>query len=320
MRQHIAAKSHDTGYKVWMLIESTTNYVYDFDIYTGKGAKSETGQATRVVNQLVQRLHRHCWHVIGMDGFFSSVPLFLSLYEQGFYGVATTRHNRTAFPKTLLIDNRALDRGEWVYRQMGDLVCVSWMDKKPVNFLSTHCDPETSCTIERRGESKEKIEVTCPEVVLEYHRWMRGVDVFSQRESYYRVGRAKKWWPRLAWFLIGMGISNAYALYTFNADKPINQKEFRKQLSQAMVATYTARKKRGRQQHSSLQPATEHHIPMHRTSKSDCVVCRKKRRYKMGEHAPRTKDGCKTCNVAVHLECWVQHLPVDVEEDDRDTS
>lgn len=315
MRQHIAAKAHDTGYKVWMLVEAETNYVYNFDIYTGKGPQSETGQAARVVNQLIEPLHPHHYHVIGMDGFFTSVTLFRSLYDQGFYAVGTTRSNRQSFPKTLLIDNNRLSAGEWVYRQNGDLVCVSWMDKKPVSFLSTYCDPETTRTVLRRDEHKQRVDLDCPEVVVEYHRWMRGVDVYSQRESYMRLGRrAKKWWPRLAWFLIGIGISNAYALYRLNTTHPMTEKDFRKQLMVLMVGGYTARKKRGRKQLIQTQPQYQQHKPMHRQRQSDRVVCRTKRRYTNGAHAPQTRDGCAACDVAVHWECWDEHVPVPADE------
>ena len=71
MRQHIPAKAHSTGYKVWMLVESKTNYVFNFDIYTGRGAETETGQATRVVNQLIDTIasaslsyHRYGWFLL----------------------------------------------------------------------------------------------------------------------------------------------------------------------------------------------------------------------------------------------------------------
>jgi hypothetical protein len=77
---------------------------------------------------------------------------------------------------------------------------------------------------------------------------MRAVDVFfSHHQSYYSLGRrAKKWWPRLAWFLIDIGIVNAHILYVKHTEISINQRQFRKQLMRELVASFTARKKRGR--------------------------------------------------------------------------
>jgi hypothetical protein len=314
MRQHIAKKTQDTGFKVWMLVECDTNYVFNFDIYTGKGGKSETGQSARVVTQLCERLHPHIWHIICTDGFFSSVSLFRSLYEKGIYALGTTRHKRLNFPVTLMYDNRRLQRGQCVFRQKDNLQCVSWMDKKPVNFLSTCCDVGRLETVQRRKrKAKEKERVSCPEVVKEYHRWMRGVDVFSQRESYSRIGRrSRKWWPRLAWFLIDIAISNSYVLYTQHiqqsASRIMTHKQFRKALMTEMVGAFTVRKKRGRPATHKLA-ADELHIPQHRSQHQPCVVCAKKQRLASGEHKPRTREGCETCDVAVHIKCWREHMP-----------
>ena len=210
-------------------------------------------------------------------------------------------------------------------------MCVSWMDKKPVNLLSTYCDPHLRDEVQRWRASKRggkrdrRVTLPCPEVVTEYHTWMRGVDVFSQRESYSRIGhRARRWWPRLAWFLIDMAINNAYILYRqymagqeesdIAAQSP---KGFRRALMQALVGTFTARKKRGR---PSLQPklaADEvHHIPQLRAKDQVCTVCSKTMRRSQGKHKPRTREGCGTCGVAVHFACWKEHL-LHEEEDEK---
>src|SRR5688572_20749065 len=117
-----------------------------------------------------------------MDGFFTSVKLFEKLLVKGFNAVGTTRHNRKHFPKVLLEEVEKCKRGEWKWRQYGQMVCFSWMDKKPVNLLSTFCDPLEKSTIKRRT-GKELIDVSCPSVVPAYLRTMRGVDVFAQRQS-----------------------------------------------------------------------------------------------------------------------------------------
>ena len=310
MRQHIASKTQNTGFKVWVLAECTTGYLYTFDIYTGKGKRSEAGQAMRVVKQLVSDLYVHCHHVVCTDGFFSSVELWQHLHSQGFYAVATTRVNRNLFPKTLLYDNRNLQRGEFVFRQQGDLTCVSWMDEKPVNLLSTYCNVDELRSVLRRVKKQpQRLQVSCPEVVVEYHRWMRAVDVYAQKDSYYRVGRrARKWWPRLAWFLIGIAISNAHFLYRKHTGKPVGQRQFREQLMDGLVGGFTARKKRGRPPaHPKPMADGEPHLP-HAGKERPCVVCADKMRKSQGQHKPRTNRGCLTCEVGVHDKCWLEHL------------
>ena len=68
-----------------------------------------------------------------------------------------------------------LKAGQRLYRQRGNVVCVSWMDKRPVNLLSTYCDPFISNTVQRwratkRGGKRDKaVTLPCPEVVTDNH-------------------------------------------------------------------------------------------------------------------------------------------------------
>jgi hypothetical protein len=316
---------------VWALVECSTGYVYNFEVYQGKDeSNTEVGQTANIVKRLIAPLQR--WHIIGMDGFFSSVSLFDSLYKEGFLAVATTRNNREHFPKTLLAVNTLLEEGQYLYRQRDNLVCVSWMDQKPVNLLSTYCDPKVKQTVcrwrksMRKGRRDKRVEVPCPEVLVEYSKWMRGVDVLSQRESYSHIGRkSRRWWPRLAWFLIDVAVNNAYVLYreyiasrTSRDPAAQSQKGFRRALMHALVGTFTSRKKRGRPWHTPKVAADEpQHIPLLRQPQRPCVVCAPLHSATRGGHKPRTTEGCETCGAAVHIACWKGHLPCQSEEEDE---
>jgi hypothetical protein len=221
-----------------------SNYVYSFDIYTGKNkSKREEGATAAVVLKLIEPLTEHCWHRIGMDGFFTSVELFEKLLSKGFYAVGTTRHNRKHFPKELLKEVETCARGEYVWRQHGSMVCFSWMDKKPVNLLSTFNDPLEKSTIKRRT-GKDLFDVSCPSVVPDYLRTMRGVDVFAQRQSYSKIGRrSKKWFYSLVWFMFDVAIHNAFILHQKkHKQQHYSEKDFRKQLMDQLVHGFTSRK------------------------------------------------------------------------------
>ena len=77
---------------------------------------------------------------------------------------------------------------------------------------------------------------------------MRGVDIFSQLQSYASIGRKQfRWWPKLAWFLIDIAIMNAYVLYTRkHAAKKISRHNFRTQLEEELVSSFSSRKRIGR--------------------------------------------------------------------------
>ena len=57
-------------------------------------------------------------------------------------------------------------------------------------------------------------DVPTSPVLLEYTRYMRGVDVTDQlRASYSSQTQSHKWWHRIFWFLMDTSIVNAYILY-----------------------------------------------------------------------------------------------------------
>lgn len=317
MRQHIAKKASPTGFKVWMLVDVESNYVYSFDIYTGKNKnKREESATAAVVLKLIAPLHDHCWHRIGMDGFFTSVQLFEKLLSKGFYAVGTTRHNRKHFPKELLEEVKRCSRGKWVWRQHGQMVCFSWMDKKPVNLLSTCCDAKEESMIKRRT-GKDLIDVACPSVVPMYLRTMRGVDVFAQRQSYSKIGRrSKKWFYSLVWFMFDVAIHNAFILHQRkHKQRNYSEKDFRKQLMDQLVMGFSSRKKKGRATPIPKRRRDSLHSVQHCDQRGTCAECRSK--VGTGGHNQRSHWRCSECEVFLCMPaCYnrhVQALASDVE-------
>ena len=317
MRQHIAKKASPTGFKVWMLVDVASNYVYSFDIYTGKNKmKREENASSAVVLNLIAPLAEQCWHRIGMDGFFTSVHLFQILLSKGFYAVGTTRHNRKHFPKQLLHEVAGLARGKWVWRQHGQIVCFSWMDKKPVNLLSTFNDAEEETVIKRRT-GKELLDVTCPTVIPTYLRTMRAVDVFSQRLSYSKIGRrSKKWFYSLMWFMLDTGIHNASILYQRKHNhQHYNEKDFRKQLMEQLVNGFTSRKHKGKPARGSKRRGDSVHRVQHCKQQGTCEECRKRMGH--GRHSVRSYWRCEDCEVSLCMPaCYNKHIQALAADDD----
>jgi Transposase IS4 len=245
-----------------------------------------------------------------MDGFFTSITLFRYLLSLGMYAVGTFRSNRKQFPSGILNEIKGKDRGDWVFRQSGELVVVSWMDRKPVNILSSYCSPMNIATVNRHTPQQRTPQpIRAPESVQEYNTNMRAVDIFSQLQSYASIGRKQfRWWPKLAWFLFDIAIMNAYVLYTRqHPDEKISKRQFRIQLAQELVASFTSRKRKGR----PTQEATEHtgdttmHIPWNPQNGSHpCTQCSRGR-----ANRTRTPYLCEQCNVYVCLgQCFKRHV------------
>jgi len=308
MLQYIASKADRWGFKVWMLVDRATNYVVALDVYTGrKGDEKKPGAAAEVVLKLVDRLEPLSRHVVSVDNYFSSIHLFEQLLARGFYAVGTVQTNRKHFPRELVDEIDGKERGEWVWRQKqgSPLVATAWMDKKPVYFLTTCADPKKGATV-KRWTGSEREDVACPEVVPLYTRTMRGVDVFSQRRSYTKIGRrCRKWFFSLAWFLVDIAVHNAYILYQHKHNKAnYREKDFRQELMQLLVDEFSARAKAvsGRKRAMAALHQLEH-----RAQPGDCVQCRS--RLKDGQHGRRSRWACAACNVCLCLpDCYNKHV------------
>ena len=110
------------------------------------------------------------------------------LLEQETY--STTRANRkkwpTEFRKPTVLK---LKRGESRKMQHEDVMAVVWQDKRVFLLLSTNYDPRTDGSVTRKtGKGNEEIEIACPQAVINYMKYMGGVDVSDQRCKYCGVG------------------------------------------------------------------------------------------------------------------------------------
>jgi hypothetical protein len=153
-RQYLPMKPCKWGIKVWCLADSSTKFVYNFDIYCGRNQvgpdvprpiqHGEASVAHNVVLKMVEGLDGK-GHVVVTDNYFSSVGLFTDLATREIYATGTMRSNRIGLPlvfKNLRTWNRS-NQGtlEWRMPSSRGLSSVVWKDKRPVLLLSTHASP-----------------------------------------------------------------------------------------------------------------------------------------------------------------------------------
>ena len=70
-----------------------------------------------------------------------------------------------------------------------------------------------------------------PVALIEYNRWMRGVDKSNQYVSYYHTShKAVKWWKALFISLVETSITNAHLLYKLRNPFGFDQLRFREEL------------------------------------------------------------------------------------------
>ena len=112
-------------------------------------------------------------------------PIGTPEYMYTYYGCGTTQPLRRGFPETL--KQVTLERGEHLFCQGGNLVASVWMDKKPVNILSTLAQADVTRTAQRKQKDGSRISVQCTDAVVLYNKYMAGVDKGDQMRQYYHV-------------------------------------------------------------------------------------------------------------------------------------
>ena len=78
-------------------------------------------------------------------------------------------------------------RGDSRSLQSGNLTATLWLDKRVVTVLSTASQPNETSTVKRKQQDGRKADVPCPSSVVNYNKYMGGVDRNDQLRKYYHV-------------------------------------------------------------------------------------------------------------------------------------
>ena len=186
------------GFKVWAIADATNGYMYDFNVYTGATGGSEMALGEKVVLKLSDSIKgRH--HQLFFDNYFTSVNLLSTLIENGTCACGTIRTNRKMYPAKISEEVKKRTRGEFSFRQSGNLVATAWKDNKVVNMASTLAKPDDYTTVNRQQKDGTQLAIRCPVCVSLYNRFMGGVDLGDQ--LYHVRLKCRKNYKYIFWFL-----------------------------------------------------------------------------------------------------------------------
>ena len=146
--------------------------------------------------KLVEGLE-HKGHHVYTDNYYTSPTLFSSLRQLGFGACGTVRANRRGMPAD--ITAAKLKKGEVTSAEVEKgMLALKWVDKRPVNMLSTIHDGSLVTKRRRSRFAPGGVEdIEKPTIVEKYNTYMGGVDKGDQLMSYYGVGhRTVKWCRR----------------------------------------------------------------------------------------------------------------------------
>ena len=114
----------------------------------------------------------------------------------------------------------------------GQLLATVWRDKKHVFNLNSYYDPlynKRECTVERKERSQDgkwsKAEFPCPKPIVEFNKYMGGVDRHDHLRSNYSLQRScTRWWTYFAWFALDLALINAFVIYKHHHPKTKHKK------------------------------------------------------------------------------------------------
>lgn len=298
-RQYLPLKPTKWGIKVWVLAESSTGYVSNFQVYTGREGRREKGLAHRVVMDLATPYYGS--HVsIFMDNFFSGVPLFEELKAHGVNACGTIRSNRKGIPPK----SQPMEKHQYQVAQKDDLAFCAWQDTKVVMVLSNHHDPSATGTVRRKQGSEFQTDVTVPACLADYQKHMKGVDLLDQMTGYYQFQhRSKKWWRRLFFFFLSVSCYNSYVIARYVEAYKGCYKDWVEDLALELVTPVTARSA-PQCPSAPVSASAEHDYRKLFEKRKVCWECSLA---KSGTRPGATVYGCQQCKVALHVECFGKH-------------
>jgi hypothetical protein len=312
------------GIRLYVLADSSCGYIYSFIPYYGsltteKLIRPDLQFTSRIVLQLYTNLLETIPEAEGYhmytDRFYTSLPLSDELLKLKTHLTGTIMTNRKNLPTA--IKKPKLKQSEVLSYGSDDTMVLAWRDKRVVTMLSNWHSNETRVVNRiKRGGIEE--EIVKPEVVIDYTKYMGGVDRADHYTSTYCfLRKTLKWWRKLFFWGLEVSVVNSYILYKENKnknnEKPLSHLQFVDKLINQLVGNHREGLKTRRGRHSIDPEQRLNHINLHvimpdiQKKYRDCVVCGTNRKENQRK---RTMYYCKTCDnkPALHVgECFEKY-------------
>ncbi|XP_017754359.1 PREDICTED: piggyBac transposable element-derived protein 4-like [Eufriesea mexicana] len=298
----VQCSSRLLGIKFHKLCDSKSRYIHNFNIHVGKD-NINTGSGSRniVINLLKESGLLHKGYCVFMDNWHSSPALYRELYNKQTNACGTASMNRKEMPQELKF--QYLQKGEAVVFSTRDMAAIKWRDKKNVVLLTTMHGldfAETGITNRYTGQKCLK-----PTAVIDYNRYMGGVDIGDQILSkFHSMRRCREPYKQIFFYLIDMMLLNSYVIFkNHKRDRAFHV--YKQKLAEEIIEKYLPNVKVSEACNSdSITRYTGRHFPMripataakgNRTSKR-CVAC-------LAESVRReTVFKCDICDVALCID------------------
>ena len=300
------------GILIRMLCDSNTGYISSFQIYSG------TGQPlAKTVMELLKSSYGK-WHHLYMDNYYNSVELAKILLQKKVRVCGTIRKNR-GFPEKL--NSAKLDMFEACHRREGDVLAQLWRASKTkmVRMVSTIHNATLIDT--KKKCRKTNCPIKKPESILDYNKYMKGVDRADQYLSYYPIYRKTiKWSKKVCMYLFNCALFNAFRTFQhFQTEhKSLRFYDFLLKVSESWVKDQVTAPEQNldvattsrASQHKAIDRLScdlrQHQLVLisetNKRKRRMCHVCAKQKKRRP------TNLMCKSCGVALHVgDCFASY-------------
>lgn len=288
---YVKNKPTKWGFKAWSLASSKTGYIIHFEYCKGAFGKSSTKEIVCNLALNLPKVEEKLPYFIHCDRYFTSISLLQCLSNYGMYLTGTIMSNRVGIPKEFQKSSKELVKNtdQWAMHSSGMLL-HSFHDTKVVTFLTNRHLPNLIIRKRKRGQ----VQQLAPEVLVDYNKNARGVDLHDQYMSYYPTARkCRKWWKYLFWNMFDICLSNALQIKNIQVGidgKRQTQLEFRIKLAEELIGSFSSRKQKKYSKQQMSDRYVGRHFPAKGQTATMCAVCNKVKRV-------RTIYTCKQCQI-----------------------
>lgn len=317
MTQYLPNKHHHRwGIKLWMIVDSVSNYCLGFFCYKGKKYQGQPPNEDKdqslaysvVVKLLEMGQYLNKGYHVFVDNFFMSIPLAQHLFAKETYITGTMRRNRKEIPIKI---KEKLGVGHQCYMRKGELLMLSYREKKsqknPVLLLSTKYKAKT---IEKvKNWNGKEVKKQKPEVIDRYNMYMGGIDTNDMMlYCYLDERRTFKYWRKVVFNIIARMVLNSYLLYKENnAGKILSRYDYTAEIIDSLAEEWLAIRQKPTHLGGGDANLKEHGIQMLPGKlEKNCAVC-SIISTSQGGPRKRTRYCCGRCNRGIHPLCFGNH-------------
>ena len=167
------------------------------------------------------------------DNYFNSLEVLDKSRYRDLHGCGTICGHHKGLPKAVVSKKIKLKKGEAVFWRKGYLLCMKWLDKRPLCMLSSrHTVVQSKVRNNYFGQPVIK-----PVIIQDYNQKMGSVDQMDNFLANYQTLKSIKWYRKLLLHLINMVVLNSYILNKKFGVNKLTHTGYREYIANYLITT-----------------------------------------------------------------------------------